>query len=113
MALGFSSSAGIQSGLKGQVICCLEDKDCCWEMPGELEDQGWGQPGFNVPETYLQKPTWTSLNFRKDHLGFQSQYEEKEIDYSVIGKVNLHSSLSADKVLVFELPQMECAKQGS
>lgn len=110
MELGFSSSAGIQSGLKEQVICCLEYKDCCWETPGELEDQGCGQPGINVPETYLRKLTWASLNFTKDHLGFQDQHEERGIDYSVMGKVNSHSSLSADTVLVFELPQMRNAQ---
>lgn len=106
--LGFSSSAGIQSGLKEQVIC-LEDKDCCWEMPGELKDQEYGQPGINVPETYLQQLTWASLNLTKDHLEFQGQHEERGIDYSVMGKVNSHSS-SADTVLVFELSQMRNAQ---
>lgn len=50
MELGFNWSEGIQNGLKEQVICCLEDKQAA---VGELEDQGYGQPSINVPETYL------------------------------------------------------------
>jgi len=42
--------------------------------------------------------SWTSLNFLKDCLGFQGQHEERGIDYSVMQKVNSHSSLSTDTV---------------
>lgn len=80
------------------------------ENAGELQDQGYGQPGINVPETYLQRLTWASLNFPEDHPGFQGQHEEKGIDYSVMGKINSHSSLSADSVLGFDLPQMKSAQ---
>lgn len=50
-----------------------------------------------------KRVTWASLNFLKDHLGFQGQHKESGTDYSEMGKS--HFSLSADTGLRFELPQ--------
>lgn len=74
-------------------------------MLGELKDQGHGQLGINDFEAPLQKLTWDSLNFLKDHLGFQGQHRERGTDYSEMGKLKSHFSLSADTGLGLELPQ--------
>lgn len=78
-------------------------------MLGELKDQGHSQLGIDDFETPLQRVTWASLNFLKDHLDFQGQHKERGTDYSEMGKS--HFSLSADTGLGFELPQRRHAQK--
>lgn len=81
-------------------------------MPGEFKD--WGMPhglwGINDFETSLPRLTWASLNFLKDHLGFQGQHDERGIDYSEMGKVKSHFSLSAETSLGYKLSQRRHAQ---
>lgn len=79
-------------------------------MPGELKDQRHSQQDINDFKTSLQRLTWASLNYLKDHPHFQGQHEERGIDYSEMGKVKSHFSLSADTGLRFELPQRRHAQ---